>query len=177
MIKGSAINNDGANKVGFTAPSVQGQAEVIAEALSMAEVSAETIQLVEAHGTGTPLGDPVEIEALTRVWQSQTSRKGYCALGSVKGNVGHLGAASGIAGLIKATLALHHKQLPPTINFTRPNPNIPFEQTPFYPHTTLAPWGKRTNIHAVPRSVASVWGNQRASDSGRSTEKSITGRL
>ncbi|QDX98725.1 polyketide synthase [Pectobacterium carotovorum subsp. carotovorum] len=91
VIKGSAINNDGANKVGFTAPSVQGQAEVIAEALSMAEVSAETIQLVEAHGTGTPLGDPVEIEALTRVWQSQTSRKGYCALGSVKGNVGHLG--------------------------------------------------------------------------------------
>ncbi|WP_209428700.1 type I polyketide synthase [Pectobacterium betavasculorum] len=154
VIKGSAINNDGANKVGFTAPSVQGQAEVIAEALSMAEVSAETIQLVEAHGTGTPLGDPVEIEALTRVWQSQTSRKGYCALGSVKGNLGHLGAASGIAGLIKATLALHHKQLPPTINFTRPNPNIPFEQTPFYPHTTLTPWGE-TDEHPRRAAVSS----------------------
>lgn len=140
VIKGSAINNDGADKVGFTAPSVQGQSEAIAEALSMAEVSAETIQLVEAHGTGTPLGDPIEIEALTRVWRSHTSRKSYCALGSVKGNVGHLGAASGIAGLIKATLALHHKQLPPTINFTRSNPNIPFEQTPFYPHTALTPW-------------------------------------
>ncbi|WP_201027345.1 type I polyketide synthase [Serratia rubidaea] len=154
VIKGSAINNDGSDKVGFTAPSVQGQSEAIAEALSIAEVPADTIQLVEAHGTGTPLGDPIEIEALTRVWRSQTSRKGYCALGSVKGNVGHLGAASGIAGLIKATLALHHKQLPPTVNFSRPNPNIPFEQTPFYPHTTLAPWAA-TDAHPRRAAVSS----------------------
>lgn len=154
VIKGSAINNDGADKVGFTAPSVQGQSAAIAEALSLSEVHADTIQLVEAHGTGTPLGDPIEIEALTRVWQSQTSRKGYCALGSVKGNIGHLGAASGIAGLIKATLALHHKQLPPTINFSRPNPNIPFAQTPFYPHTTLIPWAA-TDAHPRRAAVSS----------------------
>lgn len=140
IIKGTAINNDGSLKVGYTAPSVDGQAQVIAEALANAGVSAETIGYVEAHGTATPLGDPIEVEALTKAFRAYTAVNGFCALGSVKGNIGHLDAAAGIAGLLKTVLALKHRELPPSIHFERPNPNIDFPNTPFYVNTTLSKW-------------------------------------
>lgn len=140
VIKGSAINNDGASKVGYTAPSEEGQTNVIRSAQIMAEVEPETISYIEAHGTGTPLGDPIEIAALTRAFRVSTDKKEYCAIGSVKTNVGHLDAAAGIVGLIKTTLALHHKLLPPSINFESPNPQIDFANSPFYVNTKLSEW-------------------------------------
>lgn len=140
VIKGSAINNDGAQKVGFTAPSVTGQAQVISNAQASAGVDPATITYVEAHGTGTKLGDPVEIAALTQAFRRQTGKQQYCALGSLKTNVGHLDTAAGVAGLIKTTLALYHKQLPPSLHFTTPNPQIDFANTPFYVNTQLTDW-------------------------------------
>ncbi len=140
VIRGAAINNDGSAKVGFSAPSVEGQAEVIAMAQALAGVSSDSIQYVEAHGTGTPLGDPVEVAALTRAFRPGTSRTGYCALGSVKTNVGHLDAAAGVTGLIKAVLALTHREIPPTLHFRSPNPEIDFAGSPFYVNTALAEW-------------------------------------
>jgi acyl transferase domain-containing protein len=140
VIKGSAINNDGALKVGYIAPSVDGQAEVIAEALANAGVGATTISYVEAHGTATPLGDPIEIAALTKAFRATTDRNGFCAIGSVKTNIGHLDAAAGVAGLIKTVLALKHRQLPPSLHFRSANPNIDFANTPFYVNAALAPW-------------------------------------
>ena len=140
VIKGSAINNDGSGKVGYTAPSVNGQADVIAEALALAGLEPETISYVEAHGTGTVLGDPIEISALTNVFRESTDKKGFCAIGSVKTNIGHLDAAAGIAGLIKTVLALKHKQIPPSLNFEQPNPQIDFANSPFYVNTTLTEW-------------------------------------
>src|SRR5690606_36113518 len=118
VIRGSAINNDGALKVGYTAPSVDSQAEVIADALAAARVEADSIGLVEAHGSGTPIGDPIEVQALTRAFRATTDSVGYCALGSIKTNIGHTDAAAGVAGLIKATLALRHRQIPPSLHFT-----------------------------------------------------------
>ncbi|HEX7735315.1 MAG TPA: beta-ketoacyl synthase N-terminal-like domain-containing protein [Ktedonobacteraceae bacterium] len=140
VIKGSAINNDGETKVGYMAPSVVGQAQVIAEAQAVAEIEPETITYVEAHGTGTPLGDPIEIAALTRAFQARTGKKNFCAIGSVKTNIGHLDAAAGVAGLIKTTLALKHRLLPPSLNFTEPNPQIDFASSPFYVNTRLTEW-------------------------------------
>ncbi|HKV06814.1 MAG TPA: amino acid adenylation domain-containing protein [Thermoanaerobaculia bacterium] len=140
VLKGSAINNDGAQKVGFTAPSVDGQAEVIAAAQEAAGVSPDGITYVEAHGTGTPLGDPVEVAALTQAFRQKTGRTAFCALGSVKTNVGHLDAAAGIAGLIKAALALEHRQIPPSLHFAEPNPQIDFAASPFYVNARLADW-------------------------------------
>ncbi|HEY1351600.1 MAG TPA: type I polyketide synthase, partial [Ktedonobacteraceae bacterium] len=140
VIKGSAINNDGSLKVGFTAPGVQGQAEVIADALAMADVHAEQISYVETHGTGTAIGDPIEVAALTRVYQAYTGRTHFCALGSLKTNMGHLDSAAGVAGLIKTVLALTHAQLPPHLHFERPNPHIDFAHSPFYVNTQLRPW-------------------------------------
>lgn len=140
VIKGSAINNDGALKAGFTAPSVDGQAAVIAEALAVAGVHPETVTYIEAHGTGTALGDPIEIKALTQAFQTQTHRQGFCAIGSVKTNIGHLDTAAGIAGLLKTVLALQHKLLPPSLHFERPNPQIDFTHSPFYVNTRLATW-------------------------------------
>ncbi|MBN3951428.1 MAG: SDR family NAD(P)-dependent oxidoreductase [Nostoc sp. NMS7] len=140
VIKGSAINNDGSGKVGYTAPSVNGQADAIAEALALAGLEPETISYVEAHGTGTILGDPIEISALTKVFRESTNRKGFCAIGSVKTNIGHLDAAAGIAGLIKTVLALKHQQIPPSLNFEQPNPQIDFANSPFYVNTTLTEW-------------------------------------
>jgi acyl transferase domain-containing protein len=140
IIKGTAVNNDGSLKVGFAAPSVEGQASVIEEALELAEVDPETITYVETHGTGTSLGDPIEVAALTQAYRTQTSAKQYCAIGSVKTNIGHTDAAAGVAGLIKAALALEHKQLPPSLNFTHPNPNIDFAETPFFVNTKLTGW-------------------------------------
>ncbi len=140
IIKGSAINNDGAMKVGFTAPSVEGQAEVISTAMALGEVAADTIGYIEAHGTGTPLGDPIEVEALTEAFREGTDKKNYCAIGSVKSNIGHLDAAAGIAGLIKTILALQHKKIPATLHFTKANPNIDFANSPFYVNNTLKDW-------------------------------------
>jgi non-ribosomal peptide synthase protein (TIGR01720 family) len=143
VIIGSAINNDGAVKVGFTAPSVAGQADVIAEAQAVAEVDPESISYIEAHGTGTPLGDPIEFAALAQAFRSATGR-GFCALGSVKTNIGHLDAAAGVAGFIKTVLALEHKTIPPSLHFSEPNPQIDFTGSPFYVNTTVAPWQARS---------------------------------
>lgn len=138
IIKGSAVNNDGHRKTGFTAPSPQGQAEVIDAALRAAKVGSETISYVEAHGTATLIGDPIEFEALKMVFDNR--KNGYCSIGSVKSNFGHLDAAAGIAGLIKTVLALKNKQLPPTLHFEEPNPRIDFENSPFRVNTSLFPW-------------------------------------
>ena len=140
VIRGSAANNDGADKVGYTAPSVSGQAAVIRAAQRAADVSADTISYVEAHGTGTVLGDPIEMAALTQAFRGDTERKGYCAVGSVKTNIGHLDAAAGVTGLIKTVLALRHRTLPPSLNFSRPNPKIDFDSSPFYVNTECRPW-------------------------------------
>ncbi|MBQ4864760.1 SDR family NAD(P)-dependent oxidoreductase [Pseudoalteromonas sp. MMG013] len=140
VIRGSAVNNDGAVKVGFTAPSVKGQAAVVAEALGAAQVSARSIGYVEAHGTGTRLGDPIEIAALSQVHRAESQDSSYCALSSVKGNIGHLDTAAGIAGLIKAVQALRHKQLPPSLHFTQGNPEIDFASSPFYVNNSLKAW-------------------------------------
>lgn len=140
IIKGTAVNNDGSLKVGFTAPSVEGQASVIEEALALAEVEPETITYIETHGTGTSLGDPIEIAALTKAFHAPASARKVCALGSVKTNIGHTDSASGVAGVIKAVLALKHKQLPPSLNFTEPNPNIDFAGSPFFVNTKLTDW-------------------------------------
>ena len=147
VILGSAINNDGARKVGYLAPSVEGQAEVIAEALEFAGVSADDISYVEAHGTGTIVGDPIEIRALTQAFRRSTNRRGYCAIGSLKTNVGHLDAASGVAALIKTVLALEHAKLPPSLHFETPNPHIEFASSPFFVNSKLADWPSG----AVPR--------------------------
>src|SRR5579875_957811 len=148
VIKGSAINNDGLDKVGYTAPSIQGQAEVIAEALAIARMSPETISYIEAHGTGTALGDPIEVAALTQVFQASTRRTGFCALGSVKTNLGHLDAAAGIAGLLKVVLALKHRQLPPSLHFQQPNSELNLEASPFYINTALRDWVSPTPLRA-----------------------------
>ena len=140
VIKGSAINNDGSNKVGYTAPSVDGQSEVIAMAQSVAAVEAGSISYVETHGTGTSLGDPVEIAALTQVFKAGTERKNFCAIGSVKSNIGHLDTAAGVAGLIKTTLALKNGVLPPSLHFEKPNPQIDLAGSPFYVNNKLSEW-------------------------------------
>ncbi|MCU0286097.1 MAG: amino acid adenylation domain-containing protein, partial [Acidobacteria bacterium] len=141
VIKGSAMNNDGIKKVGYTAPGVGGQREVIRAAQEMAGVDPESIGFMEFHGTGTALGDAVEFEAVERLFPG--TQKGYCAIGSVKSNVGHLNAAAGVAGFIKAVLSLKHQLIPPSINFEIPNPQIDFIDSPFYINTTLTPWQPR----------------------------------
>ncbi|HEY0172382.1 MAG TPA: amino acid adenylation domain-containing protein [Pyrinomonadaceae bacterium] len=140
VIKGSAVNNDGSAKVGYAAPGVEGQAEVIRSAQMAAGVSPETIGYVEAHGTGTPLGDPIEVAALTQAFRATTDEKGFCAIGSLKTNMGHLDAAAGVGGLIKTVLALEHKQLPPSLHYGRPNPALGLEDSPFYVNSELSAW-------------------------------------
>ncbi|HEY4910902.1 MAG TPA: type I polyketide synthase, partial [Methylomirabilota bacterium] len=140
VIRGAAINNDGFLKVGYTAPSVDGQAEVIEMAQAMAGVHPDTITYVEAHGTGTELGDPIEIAGLTRAFRRGTQRRCFCALGSVKTNLGHLDAAAGVAGLIKSVLALEHRELPPSLNCSATNPRIDFAGSPFFVNTSLKTW-------------------------------------
>ncbi|MEU9373901.1 SDR family NAD(P)-dependent oxidoreductase [Streptomyces sp. NPDC048255] len=140
VVKGSAVNNDGAGKVGFTAPSVDGQREVITEAHAVAEVSADDISYLEAHGTGTVLGDPVEFTALHESFAEGTDRRGYCVLGSVKANVGHLAGAAGVTGFIKTVLALHHGEIPPHPHFDRPNPELDLAASPFRINTEPEPW-------------------------------------
>ena len=140
VIKGSAINNDGVNRAGYTAPGVEGQSRVVAEALANAGVDADTIGYVEAHGTGTTQGDPIEVAALTQGFRATTARRQFCALGSVKSNIGHLDVAAGMAGLIKTVLMLERKQIVPTLHFRKPNPLLNIEESPFYVNTSLAKW-------------------------------------
>lgn len=151
VIKGSAVNNDGNRKVGYTAPALEGQAEVIAAAQQVAGVEPESISYVEAHGTATTLGDPIEIDALKLAFN--TPKKRYCAIGSVKSNVGHLNAAAGMAGLIKTVLALKQRLIPPSLHFETPNPRIDFGSSPFYVNTTLIEW--KTNGYPLRAGVSS----------------------
>jgi acyl transferase domain-containing protein len=140
VIRGSAINNDGSNKVGFTAPSVDGQAQVIGQALGMAEVDAGSVQYIEAHGTGTTLGDPIEVAALKKAFHAHGADESRCALGSLKTNIGHLDTAAGAAGLIKTVLALENQLLPPTLHFKAPNPKIDLQRGPFYVSAEPREW-------------------------------------
>ena len=148
VVKGYALNNDGSDRAGFTAPSVNGQSEVIQMAQAVADFEPDTISYIEAHGTATPLGDPIEIAGLTQAFRARTDASQYCAIGSVKSNLGHLDVAAGIAGFIKTVLALHHREIPPTIHFKDPNPKIDFESTPFYVADRLSDW---TPPSGVPR--------------------------
>lgn len=140
VILGSAVNNDGSLKVGYTAPGVDGQAAVISMAQAVAEVEPESISYVEAHGTGTFLGDPVEISALTQAFREGTQRQNFCAIGSVKTNIGHTDVAAGVAGLIKTALALKHQMIPPSLHFESPNAQIDFAHSPFFVNTKLSKW-------------------------------------
>jgi acyl transferase domain-containing protein len=164
VILATAVNNDGSLKAGYTAPSVDGQADVIAEALALADIDPATVGYVETHGTGTPLGDPIEIAALTRAFRAGTEDQGFCAIGSVKSNVGHLDAAAGVTGLIKAALALKYESIPPTLHCEQPNPGLALDTSPFYVNTELRSWPRKdeprragvssfgiggTNVHVV----------------------------
>jgi acyl transferase domain-containing protein/thioesterase domain-containing protein/NAD(P)-dependent dehydrogenase (short-subunit alcohol dehydrogenase family)/acyl carrier protein len=164
VIRATAINNDGGSKAGYLAPSVSGQAAAVVEALAIADVPADSIQYVECHGTGTYLGDPIEIEALTQAFRQSTRKTGFCRVGSVKTNIGHLDTAAGVVSLIKTALAVEHGEIPPSLGYEKPNPAIPFETSPFLVNDRLTPWpvvsGPRracvnslgvggTNAHAV----------------------------
>ncbi|WP_088830391.1 type I polyketide synthase [Paenibacillus tyrfis] len=153
VIRGSAVNNDGAQKVGYTAPSVTRQAEVVREALAVSEIDPATMTYIEAHGTGTALGDPVEVAALTEAYREATNEKQYCAIGSVKTNIGHLDSAAGIAGLIKTVLCLQNKMLPPSLHYTEPNPKIDFANSPFYVNDRLREW--KTDGHPRRAGISS----------------------
>lgn len=150
VIKGTAINNDGDGKVGYAAPSIQGQAAAVEEALAIAETHPDTIGYIETHGTGTIIGDPVEIAALTKAFRKWTDRRQFCPIGSVKANIGHLFAAAGIAGIIKTVLALKHRQIPPAAGFDTANPQIDFENSSFYVNEKLFEWQR----HNGPRRAA-----------------------
>ena len=140
VIKGSAVNNDGGTKVGYLAPNVDGQTRVIAEALAVADISPDTVSYIEAHGTGTKLGDPIEVTALAQSYHQDIAKTGYCAMGSVKTNVGHLQMASGIVGLIKTVLCLDRQKIPASLHFRNPNPQLNLDRTPFYINTELQEW-------------------------------------
>jgi len=158
VIKSSAINNDGGGKAGFTAPSLDGQTEVITQAIAVAGINAESITYVEAHGTATPLGDPIEVAALTKAFRSRTTKTEFCAIGSVKTNIGHLDAAAGVAGLIKTALALKHKQIPPSLNFNKPNPQIDFANSPFFVNTKLTDWATGKSVRRAGVSSFGIGG-------------------
>ena len=140
VVKGSAVNNDGARKVGYLAPSVDGQADAVVEALNVSGISADTIDYIECHGTGTPVGDPIEITALTQAFRTQTQKSGFCRIGSVKTNIGHLDTAAGVASFIKVVQMLRHKQMAPSLHFEKPNPQIDFARSPFSVNATLRDW-------------------------------------
>src|SRR5208283_1267413 len=151
LIRGTGKNNNGARPASFLAPSVDGQADAIALAQSNANIPVDTIGYIEAHGTGTPVGDPIEFEALRKVFESKTGKKQFCYIGSIKGNIGHPTNAAGVAGLIKAALVLHHEQIPPTLHFKTPNPKIDFASSPFIMADKLIPFprGEETRRTAV----------------------------
>lgn len=140
VIRASAINNDGSQKVGYSAPSIQGQAEVIREAQALAGITADQISYIEAHGTATPLGDPIEVAGLTQAFRATTEARGFCGLGSVKSNIGHVDKAAGLAGLIKTVLALQHEAIPPNLHWKAPNPKLNLPETPFYVVDHLKAW-------------------------------------
>ncbi|MGW4966248.1 MupA/Atu3671 family FMN-dependent luciferase-like monooxygenase [Nonomuraea sp. NPDC004186] len=183
VIRGTAVNNDGDDKVGFTAPSVAGQAAVISEAMSVAGVQARTIQYVEAHGTATELGDPIEVAALTQAFAAETFDHRFCGIGSVKSSVGHLNTAAGVTGLIKTVLALYHGELPASLHFTRPNPQLKLDTSPFYVNAAHRSWPAAgvprragvssfgvggTNAHAILEEAPAV--EQPPEGGGRRTE-------
>ena len=190
VVKGSAINNDGAQKAGYLAPSVEGQARCIAEAQAVADITADTVDYVECHGTGTYLGDPIEVAALTEAFRETTDETGFCKIGSVKTNIGHLDTAAGVASVIKVALSLHNREVPPSLGFEAPNPTIEFETSPFAVNAVLTPWDSRghprragvnslgvggTNAHAIlqeaperPASGDSDWPFQLLTLSARS---------
>ncbi len=147
VIRGAAVNNDGSLKAGFTAPSVDGQAQVIALAQELADISPDTITYVETHGTGTPLGDPIELAALTKAFRVKTARKSFCAIGSLKTNIGHLDAAAGVSGFIKTALAIENSILPPSLNYSTANSKLNIEESPFFVNTALTEW----KSEGVPR--------------------------
>jgi acyl transferase domain-containing protein len=140
VIKGSAINNDGGQKMSFMATKVEGQLDCMRAALDSAGVSAESLGYIEAHGTGTAMGDPIEVLALSRLFRSETERRQFCAIGSVKNNIGHLDIAAGMASLMKVAMSLKFQRIPPCINFTTPNPKIDFESSPFHVNTDSIEW-------------------------------------
>ena|GEM_PF-4748076 len=158
VILASAINNDGAAKVGFAAPSVAGQAKVVRAAHRRAGVHPSTIGYVEAHGTGTELGDPVEVAALTEAFRAGTDERGFCALGSGKGHVGHLDAAAGIAGLIRTVMALRARELPPTLHYQAPNPALELSASPFFVSDEPRPWEPRAGVRRAGVSSFGVGG-------------------
>lgn len=158
VIRGSAINNDGNGKVGYLAPSVDGQADAIAEAIAVAGIAADTIDVVEAHGTGTRVGDPIEVQALTQAFRQTTDATGFCRLGSVKSNIGHLDTAAGVASVLKVLLAMQHGEIPPTLHFTSPNPLIDFERTPFSVNAVRVPWPARAHPRRAGVSSLGVGG-------------------
>ncbi|MGK0518910.1 MAG: acyl transferase domain-containing protein [Planctomycetota bacterium] len=145
VVSGTAVNNDGARKVSFLAPSVDGYAEVVAEALALSDVEAEDVQYIEAHGTGTSVGDPMEIEALTQAFRASTSKSDFCGIGSVKTNIGHLDTAAGVAGVLKVALAMKHGELPASLNYRRSNPLIDFPKSPFHVVAEKTPWPRPAN--------------------------------
>ncbi|MEM9693596.1 MAG: type I polyketide synthase, partial [Myxococcota bacterium] len=157
VIAGAAINNDGGEKLSYTAPSVEGQAEAIALAHGMADIDPRTVSYIECHGTATPLGDPIEIEGLTAAFRRRTEDRGFCAIGSVKTNLGHLDVASGVTGVIKTALALHHEVLPASLHYERANPKIDFESTPFFVNAERRPW-PRGEQHWPRRAGVSSFG-------------------
>ena len=171
VIKGAAVNNDGRTKASYLAPSVDGQSKAVLEAQGLAGVAAEAIEYIECHGTGTPIGDPIEIEALTRAFRHSTERKGFCRVGSVKTNIGHLDTAAGVVGLIKAALSLKNGAIAPTVGFEAPNPEIDFASSPFLVADGLIPWPARetpryaavnslgvggTNAHAILQEAPAI---------------------
>ena len=158
VIKGSAVNNDGAARVGFTAPGIEGQAAVVARAQQAAGVDARSISYIECHGTGTPLGDPIEIAALTKAFRLHTNDRQFCAVGSVKPNIGHLDAAAGVTGLIKVALSLHHRRLPGTLHYTSPNPAIDFEHSPFFVNASTTEWHHDAGLRRAAVSAFGVGG-------------------
>ncbi len=148
VIKSSAVNNDGAGKVSYLAPSVDGQAAAVQEALAIGDIAPASVTYIECHGTGTSLGDPIEVAALTQAYGADNPRRQYCGIGSVKSNIGHLDTAAGVASLIKVILALQHRELPATLHYRAPNPAIDFPSTPFYVNAELRPWTAASPLRA-----------------------------
>ena len=140
VIRGAAVNNDGGAGPSYIAPAIEGQQRVIERALSLGRIDPRSISLLEAHGTATPMGDPVEVSALTRAFRKRTNDVAFCGIGSVKSNIGHTSAAAGVAGLIKACLALHHKQIPASLHFEEPNPALDIADSPFFVVDSTRPW-------------------------------------
>ncbi|MDT0980260.1 polyketide synthase, partial [Staphylococcus pseudintermedius] len=140
LLRGAAVNNDGADKAGYYAPGASGQAQVVGHVLATTGVDVESIGYIEAHGTATRLGDPLELAALGQAFARHTRRRQFCGIGSVKSNIGHCLSAAGVSGVLKLLLALRHRQLPPTLHFSSLNPHIALDGSPFYVNDRLREW-------------------------------------